>query len=69
MSDVSATYYHFEKFDPKELEKYLESNLWDGKAGGCMVEGFCKKYIKSVHGYESTAMGLSVERLMPWLSK
>ena len=68
MSDVSATYYHFEKFDPKDLEAYLESNLWSGKAGGCMVEGFCKKYIKSVHGNESTAMGLNVERLIGWIN-
>jgi len=67
LSDVSATYYNFESFELEDLEAYLESNLWDGKAGGCMVEGFCKKYIKSVQGYESTAMGLSVETLMPWL--
>jgi len=66
-TDVSATYYNFEKFDPTELDAYLESNLWDGKAGGCMVEGFCKKYIKSVHGNESTAMGLNVELLLRWM--
>jgi len=68
MSDVSATYYNFEKFDTKDLDEYLESNLWDGKAGGCMVEGFCKKYIKSVQGNQSTAMGLNVERLLGWIS-
>ena len=65
--DTSATHYHFEKFDEADLEKYLESGLWQGKAGACMVEGFCKKYIKSVKGFESTAMGLSVEVLLPWL--
>ena len=69
MSDVSATDYNFSKFDVKDLDEYLDSNLWDGKAGGCMVEGFCKKYIESVQGYESTAMGLSVETLIPWLGK
>ena len=69
LSDVSATYYNFSTFDTNDLEEYLESNLWDGKAGGCMVEGFCKKYIKSVQGYESTAMGLSVEKLLPWLGR
>jgi septum formation protein len=67
MSDVSATYYNFLPFEPKDLEEYLESNLWDGKAGGCMVEGFCKKYIKSVQGNESTAMGLNIERLLGWI--
>lgn len=28
-----------------------------------MVEGFCQPYIKRVQGYESTAMGLCVEKL------
>jgi septum formation protein len=67
MSDVSATYYNFSTFEISDLNEYLESNLWDGKAGGCMVEGFCKKYIKSVQGSESTAMGLNVERLLGWI--
>ena len=66
-SDISATHYHFAPFDEEDLEAYLESGLWQGKAGGCMVEGFCKKYIKSVDGYESTAMGLQVETLLPWI--
>lgn len=66
-SDISATHYHFSKFDEEDLERYLQSGLWQGKAGGCMVEGFCKKYIKSVDGYESTAMGLQVETLLPWI--
>ena len=66
-SDISATYYHFAPFEKDDLEDYLESGLWQGKAGGCMVEGFCKKYIKSVDGFESTAMGLQVECLLPWI--
>ena len=68
-SDISATQYHFAPFEEADLEAYLESGLWRGKAGGCMVEGFCKKYIKSVDGYESTAMGLQVETLLPWIGK
>ena len=69
LSDISATYYDFSPFDKEDLESYLESKLWQGKAGGCMVEGFCKKYIKSVEGYESTAMGLSIEKLLPWMER
>ena len=61
--DISQTDYIFSKFDKDDLEKYLESGEWRGKAGACMVEGFCKSYIKEVKGYESTAMGLSVEVL------
>ena len=68
LSDVSATYYNFNSFEKEDLEAYLEGGLWEGKAGGCMVEGFCKKYIQSVQGHESTAMGLNVERLLGWIS-
>ncbi len=67
LSDVSATYYEFLPFEKTDLEAYLKSGEWQGKAGGCMVEGFCKKYIKHVHGNESTAMGLNVERLLGWI--
>ena len=61
---VDETIYEFSEFDKNDLEAYLNSNEWQGKAGACMVEGFCKKYIKSVKGYESTAMGLCVEELL-----
>ena len=65
--DISSTDYLFDDFDLDALERYLESGEWRGKAGACMVEGFCKAYIKEVRGYESTAMGLSVEVLRPFL--
>lgn len=65
--DLSATVYDFGKFDEEEMEKFLQSGEWQGKAGACMVEGFCKPYIKSVKGYESCAMGLTIEKLKPFL--
>lgn len=65
--DLSTTKYLFKPFDMDELEAYLDGDAWKGKAGACMVEGFCKKYIKEVIGLQSTAMGLSIERLMPFI--
>jgi septum formation protein len=62
--DISQTDYLFKEFDQKHLDEYLDSGEWRGKAGACMVEDFCKSYIKEVRGYESTAMGLSVEVLL-----
>ncbi len=61
--DISSTDYIFATFDFDDLDNYLASGEWRGKAGACMVEGFCKKYIKEVRGDESTAMGLHVEIL------
>ena len=67
--DISQTDYLFEPFDTNDLDAYLQSGEWQGKAGACMVEGFCKKYIKEVRGFESTAMGLSVEVLQTFMEK
>ncbi len=62
--DLSITTYEFDKFDNKHMEDYINSGVCFGKAGAIMVEDFCKPYIKSVKGYESTAMGLCVEKLV-----
>jgi len=61
--DISQTDYLFNTFDMDDLDNYLQGGEWRGKAGACMVEGFCKSYIKEVRGFESTAMGLNTEVL------
>ena len=63
IEDLDKTSYIFAPFDEEDLQAYIKSGEWRGKAGACMVEGFCKKYIKDVQGRESTAMGLQVEKL------
>jgi len=60
---VEETIYQFTPFDPEDLEEFLESGEWKGKAGACIVEGFCGKFIEWVKGCQSTAMGLPVEEL------
>jgi septum formation protein len=65
--DISQTDYFFDSFDLADVERYLASGEWRGKAGACMVEGFCKPYIKEMRGYESTAMGLCVEVLQNFM--
>ncbi len=65
--DISQTDYIFREFDQENLDRYLQSGEWRGKAGACMVEGFCKSYIKEVRGYESTAMGLNTDTLKIWI--
>lgn len=65
--DISSTHYFFDIFNSQDVENYLRSGEWQGKAGACMVEGFCKPYIREVRGFESTAMGLCTEVLKPFL--
>ena len=65
--DISITTYVFDKFKENDLNEYIKSGECFGKAGAIMVEGFCKPYIKEVKGYESTAMGLCVEKLKAFM--
>jgi septum formation protein len=65
--DISTTTYKFSKFDANDIQKYIDSGECMGKAGAIMVEGFCKPYIHSVNGYESTAMGLCIEKILPFI--
>lgn len=65
--DISITTYLFEEFNQNHMNEYINSGECFGKAGAIMVEGFCKPYIKSVQGYESTAMGLCVEKLKAYI--
>ena len=37
LSDISATYYKFSSFKKNDLENYLDSGDWQGKAGGCIL--------------------------------
>lgn len=67
-NNISKTEYIFEHFDKKDTMLYLDSGEWKGKAGACMIEGFCKPYIKESNGFKSTAMGLSIEKLLPFLT-
>ncbi len=66
--DVSKTTYQFAPFNKEDIDRYIESGECMGKAGAIMVEGFCKPYIVSVDGYESTAMGLCIEKLLPFIN-
>ena len=67
LEELAKTSYYFLPYEAEDLQRYLDSKEWVGKAGACMVEGFCKPYIKNVSGFESTAMGLCVETLYPFL--
>lgn len=64
---LSLSSYEFAKFDEADLEQYLQSNDWQGKAGAMSIEGFNKKYILSSSGNTTTTMGLDIINLKAFL--
>ncbi len=62
--DLSVFRARLKAFDPSEMEKYLESGLWQESAGCVRLEDFHKPYIKSSSENLSVGLGLNVEGLL-----
>lgn len=64
---LSKTTLFLKEFGRKDLENYVESGLYKGKAGAISCEGFHKKYIMKQLGNSSTALGLDIQTLKAYL--
>lgn len=65
--NVDCAKFLLDEFCQDDIECYVKSSLWQGSAGCVKVEGFHKGYILSQKGLESCALGLSFERILPFL--
>ncbi|WP_181882880.1 Maf family protein [Helicobacter sp. MIT 01-3238] len=65
--NVDCAEFLLDEFCQDDIEQYVKSSLWQGSAGSVKVEGFHKGYILSQNGLESCALGLSFERILPFL--
>lgn len=63
LSALSVASYDFAPYPAAKLDEYLQSGLWQGKAGAMMIEGFSGEYILAKSGDISTAMGLDIPLL------
>lgn len=61
-SDVRArlveTRVTFKRLSPQEIDAYIISREWQGKAGGYAVQGLASRYITSIIGSYSSIVGL-----------
>lgn len=48
----------FKRLEPAEIEEYVASSEWRGKAGGYAIQGLAAKYIVFVSGSYSNVVGL-----------
>jgi septum formation protein len=68
-SEVCITKVTFRKFTPEELEKYLKSNHWKGKAGAYAIQGRAKGFVEEIDGDITNVIGLPIETLQKILAK
>ena len=65
--DISILDMH--AMSPRQLEEYLASGNWQGKAGAYALQEGGDKFVKSIRGSESNIVGLPVEKLDVLLSR
>ncbi|MFK7840174.1 MAG: nucleoside triphosphate pyrophosphatase [Bdellovibrionales bacterium] len=57
----------FKRLSHDEVERYIESGEWQGKAGGYAIQGLAASYIKFIRGSYSNVVGLSLYDTMALL--
>lgn len=62
------TVVQFKKLSSGEVDEYIASGEWDGKAGGYAIQGLAATYIKFIRGSHSNVVGLSLYDTMKMLS-
>lgn len=60
MSEVVTTRVHFIAMDDAEIEWYLGTGEWEGKAGAYAIQGAAARYIERIEGSWSNVVGLPV---------
>lgn len=68
VSRLVDTLVQFKALTPSEIEDYLSSEEWDGKAGGYAIQGRAESFIKFIRGSYSNVVGLSLYDTLSMLS-
>lgn len=65
---LADTIVQFKRLSTAEVEDYIASNEWYGKAGGYAIQGLAAGYIKFIRGSYSNVVGLSLYDTMGLLN-
>jgi septum formation protein len=52
------TVVHFKRLHADEIDRYLASEEWRGKAGGYAIQGHAEAFVTGVNGSYSNVVGL-----------
>ncbi len=55
---LSETVVLFKRLSDDEIDAYIASREWDGKAGGYAIQGIAEGLIRRIHGSHSAVVGL-----------
>ncbi len=58
LSRVVETVVAFKNLHPAEIDSYLLSGDWQGKAGGYAIQGYAASFVRAINGSYSNIVGL-----------
>lgn len=62
------TVVQFKRLTDQDIQIYLDTGEWDGKAGGYAIQGYAESFIKFMRGSYSNVVGLSLYDTMQMLN-
>lgn len=68
-SVVVTTKVTFRSVNTAELDAYLDSGQWKGKAGSYAIQGHAKKFVKKIEGDVTNVVGIPIKKLKEILDK
>ena len=48
----------FKRLEPREIDDYVASGEWHGKAGGYAIQGLAARFVRAIGGSYSNVVGL-----------
>ncbi|MGE3713319.1 MAG: Maf family protein, partial [Alphaproteobacteria bacterium] len=59
---LEVTRVRFDRLVQKDIEDYLKSREWEGKAGGYAIQGLAERFIPWINGSFSNVVGLPLSK-------
>ncbi|MBT4888611.1 MAG: septum formation protein Maf [Rhodospirillales bacterium] len=63
LSCVDMTAVHFKRLSHAEIQTYLRSEEWHGKAGGYAIQGLAGAFVKKINGSYANVVGLPIHEV------
>lgn len=64
-----TTLVRFKRLSPQEIEQYIASQEWHGKAGGYAIQGCASAFIPAINGSYSNVVGLPLAETSAMLNR
>ncbi len=67
-SAIEMTVVQFSRLSKADIEHYITSNEWQGKAGGYAIQGLAEAFIPRINGSASNVIGLPLSKTKTMLA-